>query len=126
MDRIELLSSLLKKSNIVADCGCDHGYVLIDALRKYDVKEAIFIDVNKEPLALANKNFNNSNINKKASFILSDGFKNVDLDFDTAVIAGMGGILIKNILEESYAKIMDKKLILQPNSDTKELLSLAN
>lgn len=117
MDRIELLSSLLKNSKKVADCGCDHGYVLIDALKKYDVEEAIFIDVNKEPLALANKNYINSKLEKKASFILSDGFKDCNLKFDTAVIAGMGGILIKNILEESYLKIKDKKLILQPNSD---------
>ena len=82
MDRIELLTSLLKKSKIVADCGCDHGYVLIDALKKYDVKEAIFIDVNKEPLALAKKNYENSKPEKKASFILSDGFKNCDLESD--------------------------------------------
>ncbi len=117
MDRIELLSSLLKDSKVVADCGCDHGYVLIEAMKKYNVEEAIFIDVNKEPLSLANKNYISSKLNKKADFILSDGFKNLEKDFDTAVIAGMGGILIKSILEESYDKIKDKKLILQPNSD---------
>ena len=117
MERIKLLSSLLKESKIVLDCGCDHGYVLIDALKKYNIKEAIFSDINEEPLSLARKNFKESNIDKKASFILSDGLKNIDLDFDTAVIAGMGGILIKKILEESISKLNNKKLILQPNSD---------
>ena len=79
MERIKLLSSLLKESKIVLDCGCDHGYVLIDALKKYNIKEAIFSDINEEPLSLARKNFKESNIDKKASFILSDGLKNIEI-----------------------------------------------
>jgi tRNA A22 N-methylase len=49
--------------------------------------------------------------------ILSDGFDNVNDNFDTAILAGMGGILITNILSKGLDKIKGAKLIIEPNSD---------
>ena len=47
----------------------------------------------------------------------SDGLKNIDLDFDTVIIAGMGGNLIKDIINDSKDKLENKKIILEPNND---------
>ena len=49
--------------------------------------------------------------------LLSDGFKAINQSFDAAVIAGMGGNLIKTILEDSILKVKGKKLIIEANKD---------
>ena len=37
MDRLELIASLTKGSHSLLDVGCDHAYVLIKALTKYNI-----------------------------------------------------------------------------------------
>lgn len=121
MKRIELLASLSKGSNILCDVGCDHAYVLIEALNKYNVKSGIACDINEGPLEMAKKNILLNNLEDKIKLILSNGFSNVDCDFDTAIIAGMGGSLICDILNNSINKLQNKKLILQANNDRYKL-----
>ena len=117
MNRIDLLASLCKGSNIVCDVGCDHGYVLIKAILDYNVCKGIACDIAEEPLNMAKKNISYYNLHDKIKVLKSDGFKEVNDDFDCAIIAGMGGHLIVDILKSSLDKIKNKKLILQPNSD---------
>ena len=118
MDRIELLASLCKGANTVLDVGCDHAYVLVKALTTYGIKRGIASDINEGPLNTAIENIKNKCLTDRVDFVLSDGFKNVNLEFDTAVIAGMGGNLIKSILEDASYKIKGKKLILEANNDS--------
>ena len=95
MDRIDLLASLAKDSNVLVDVGCDHGYSLIKAIKYYNVNNAIAIDINEGPLNNCKKNALKYGLNDKIKFILSDGFLELNEEFDTAIISGMGGILIK-------------------------------
>ena len=117
MDRINLLASLCKDSNVVCDVGCDHAYVLVKALQEYNCERGIASDINAGPLSAAKDNIKAFNLEDRIDTVLSDGFKSINLYFDTAVIAGMGGNLIKSILEESLSKVKDKKLILEPQND---------
>ncbi len=117
MNRLQLLASLTKGSKFVCDIGCDHGYTLIESLRYYGVLGGIAADINQMPLNQAKKNIAKYNFTDRIKCVLSDGFKNINDEFDTAIISGMGGILIKNILSSSIDKIKNKKLILEPNSD---------
>ncbi|MCR5349631.1 MAG: tRNA (adenine(22)-N(1))-methyltransferase TrmK [Acholeplasmatales bacterium] len=117
MDRIDLIASLAKDSNCVVDCGCDHAYTLIKALKDYNVKSGIASDLNDMPLENAKENIIKANLENSIEIVKSDGFKNIDSKFDTAIISGMGGILIKNILEESISKLKNKKLIIGAQSD---------
>lgn len=55
MNRINLLASLCKGSNIVCDIGCDHAYVLIEAIKSYNVKKGIASDIGVGPLEMAKK-----------------------------------------------------------------------
>lgn len=121
MNRIELLASLSKGSKILCDVGCDHGYVLIEAIKKYNVEAGLACDINEGPLSMAKKNIENNNLSSKIKTILSNGFVDVNDNFDTAIIAGMGGSLICDIISTSYEKIKDKKLILQANNDRYKL-----
>ncbi|MBE6137725.1 MAG: hypothetical protein E7176_04960 [Erysipelotrichaceae bacterium] len=123
MKRIELLASLSKGSKILCDVGCDHGYALIEAITKYGVKKGLACDINEGPLQIAKKNIEASGLENKISLILSNGFNNVNVEFDTAIIAGMGGSLICDILSNDIIKLKDKKLILQANNDRYKLRS---
>ena len=117
MDRLDLIASLAKGSDTLLDVGCDHAYAIIKAIKSYDVKRGIASDVAKGPLKMAEERLYEAGLLNKVSLCLSDGFKNVNEDFDTAIVAGMGGILISKILTEGLDKIKGKKLILEPNSD---------
>lgn len=117
MNRIDLLASLSTGSEVVCDIGCDHAHVMINAIKYHGVKRGLACDISKGPLEQASKNICNNSLQDKIKTILSDGFSNVNEEFDTAILAGMGGILITNILSKGLDKIQDVKLIIEPNSD---------
>lgn len=117
MNRISLLASLSKGSEILCDVGCDHAYVLVEALKYHNVKRGIAADIGEGPLKAAMDTIIENRLIDKIDVILSDGFKNIDKPFDTAIIAGMGGSLISSIILEGIDKLNDKKLILEPNID---------
>ena len=117
MDRIDLLASLAKNSNILLDVGCDHAYTVIKAIESYNVGRAIASDIANMPLEMAKKNINEAGLNDRIKVLKSDGLKDINDEFDTLIISGMGGVLIKDILENSLDKIKNKKLILSPNRD---------
>ena len=126
MQRIELLASLAKGSNSLLDLGCDHAYVLIDAIKKYNVKSGIASDVSDGPLNLAKENIIKNNLLNNIKLIKSNFFKNINEYFDTCIIAGMGGLLIKDIINNSLDKLDDKKLILEPNNNREVLRHFLN
>ena len=117
MKRIDLIASLAKNSNIICDIGCDHAYTVIKAIKDYGVSYAIASDINDGPLEIAKKNIISHKIEDKVKIVKSDGFKNINDEFDTAIISGMGGNLIIDILSSSLDKIKNKKLIISANSD---------
>lgn len=117
MNRIETLAYLAKDAEILCDVGCDHAYSLILAIKKYGVKSGIAADVATGPLNNAKTSIFANNLSDKIEIVLSDGFKNISNNFDTAIISGMGGNLICDILTNSFAKIKDKTLILEANCD---------
>lgn len=124
MDRITLLASLAKDANSLVDVGCDHGYVAIKAIKDFNVKNACLIDINQAPLDNAKKNVVDNKLDDKTCFILSDGLKDYTGECDTLVIAGMGGILISNILKDSIVKAKSfKRVILGANSEVDKLRS---
>lgn len=108
--RIKFLSELTKGYDRVLDIGTDHGLVLFEALKKGYIKSAIASDLREEPLNQARRNLSKFPV----EFVVSDGFKNINSDFDLAIIAGMGAYLIRDILKHAP---MDKTFILQANDN---------
>ena len=98
MDRIERIASLCKGSVCVCDVGCDHAYVLTKAIKQYGVERGIASDIALGPLENARKNIKESGIIDNVEIVLSNGFQNINSSFDTAIIAGMGGALVVDIL----------------------------
>lgn len=118
MNRIRTLASLTKGSHTVCDIGCDHAYVIIEALENYGVTYGIASDIATGPLERAKENILNHHLENRITCVCSNGFEKIDLDrVDTILISGLGGLLMIDILSPYVAQLRDKKLILSPNSD---------
>lgn len=104
---------------VIADVGCDHGYI---AFMVYEQKgkKVYACDVAEKPLKRAQTFFKAQNA--LIDGLLMDGIQGLPADVDQVVIAGMGGQLICSILEQGKEDLkMVESLILSPHKNAKEL-----
>lgn len=116
--RLSMIAEMIKPYKRIADVGCDHGYLIIEAFKNSNIEYAIAIDNKIGPLSSAKKNIEKYNYNVK--FSLSDGINDVS-DVDAIVISGMGGLLITKILSNKDKLLGVKRLVLQANRNNYEL-----
>ena len=103
--RIEFIVSNLEKVTTLADIGTDHGYVPLLALRNGICEKAIACDINKDPLAKGKLNAILEGIDDKIDFKLGNGFEPLEVnEVEEVVIGGMGGNLIRDIIEKDLNK----------------------
>ena len=116
--RLKIVSDMVL-FDTVADIGTDHGYVPIYLSQKGKIKKAIACDINKGPLENAEKNIARYGFSDIISVRLSNGLEKINpFEVETIVIAGMGGMLITEILEKSLdVTKSSKQLVLQPQLD---------
>ena len=115
--RLQRLLSWVPKDSVLIDVGCDHGYLGIYALQHQIVSRVIAIDRNPKPLALAQKNAREYGVEEGMTCIHANGLRDISIpDHSVVVCAGMGGHLIKDILEESALHRL-RGVIVQPNRD---------
>jgi len=105
--------------NVLADIGTDHGYIAIEALSCSHVDRAILCDINKGPLSRAEKNIASRGYTGRAQMRLGSGLMPLSPDeADCVCIAGMGGMLIVDILRDGIEVLRTvKRLVLQPQLD---------
>ncbi len=117
--RLKWIADAVKPGSVVADVGTDHGYIPVYLAREGVVTKAYAMDVNKGPLEKAKKNIEENGVMDRVFPLLSDGLIQLkDKSVDTVIIAGMGGMLIKRILEEGSAVLKGVKyLLLSPHHD---------
>ena len=114
--RLEQLVSVVPQCDTLADVGCDHGYVGIEALVRGIAQRVIFVDVSAPSLDKARQNCPGELL-QRADFVCCDGLG--DIEADTAIIAGMGGLETISIL--SAAKHLPAKLVLQPMRNQRDV-----
>lgn len=113
--RLYAIASMVPQGAFFADVGTDHAYLPIYLAENNLISHAVAADINRGPLLRAKVNIKKYNLEEKIDTCLSDGFEELDGNsFDTASIAGMGGILIARILEKAPR---GKLYILQPMRD---------
>jgi tRNA (adenine22-N1)-methyltransferase len=119
--RLSKCAEFIPENTRLIDIGTDHGYLPIWLLKTGKIKSAVATDIRTGPLSEAIKNADKYAADIK--FVLSDGFEKISYDsFDTAVIAGMGGELIADILEKKQENDMRNKIfILQPMTKSEKL-----
>ncbi len=114
--RLSAVASLVREGSTVADIGTDHAYLLAYLLQEGKIKKGIAADLRKGPLDNAKKTLLDCGQLVNVSLVLSLGLDEIKKgDCDEITIAGMGGILIKEILERT-PWVFDKKIhiIAQP------------
>jgi tRNA (adenine22-N1)-methyltransferase len=114
--RLESIGKLVDPVESIIDVGTDHGYLPIYLINKGIVKTIIASDINRGPVEKARQNIIKDNVQDKIQCRLGGGLTTVKHgEVNATVIAGMGGNLIKDILEESFDLIKTMEyLILQP------------
>lgn len=104
------------KCKCIADIGCDHGYVTIYLLQNKICNKVIASDINEGPLEKAKSNGEYFGFKSQIDFRLGGGLKVISQgECDAAIISGMGGHLIRDIIIEDQDKFKAlNKAILQP------------
>lgn len=122
-NRLMSVASLVRKGSTVADVGTDHAYVVAYLIENGIIENAIASDINKGPLENARQTLIDCRISEKVELVLSDGLVNIKENAaDDIVIAGMGGILISEILEKApWIKNKDIHIIAQPMTHAETL-----
>lgn len=122
-ERMKAVCSMVSPGGRVIDVGTDHAYIPIYLVEKGIKEYALACDVNKGPLAIAKDHIANEGLSDRIVLCLSDGLTDVDISpGDSVVIAGMGGLLIRDIISSSLDKArMSGEMILQPQSEYGQL-----
>lgn len=111
--RLSAVAGLVKKGSAIADIGTDHGYIPVYIYKAGIIKSAVAADVNEKPLASCESLVMQEGLSDAIKTRLSNGLDNILPDeYDTVIIAGMGGELIADIL--SRADVKNKHIILNP------------
>ncbi|WP_048627185.1 tRNA (adenine(22)-N(1))-methyltransferase [Listeria ivanovii] len=116
--RLEKVASYITSNERIADIGSDHAYLPCFAINNKTASFALAGEVVDGPFKSAQKQVRASGLTAQIDVRKGNGLEVItDKDaIDTIVIAGMGGTLIRTILEEGAAKLANvSKLILQPN-----------
>lgn len=114
--RLQAIAELVEPSTSVADVGSDHGYLAVYLYQLGKGIKPIASDVNAGPVENARETLAEEGLCDAIEVRLGGGLQPYAMgETDIAVIAGMGGILIRDIIAESLDKVRAMKyLILQP------------
>lgn len=116
--RLRKILDMIPQSEVLADIGTDHGYIPVEAVKRKIVKKAIASDISKGSLSKAISEIAKNGLENDIYARLGSGLEVLNTDeADTVVIAGMGGILICEILKNEYHEKFRSDhplLILQP------------
>ena len=116
--RFETLLSLIPDCKVFADVGCDHGYMAYEMLKNRKCDRVIVSDISAECLKKA-KSLLQGTFPDKFTAVVSDGFENVGA-CDCALIAGMGGDTITDILVAAIGRLPEY-LVLQPMRNAQQV-----
>lgn len=119
-NRLDVLLSLVKSCNVLADVGCDHGLLSKSALESGVCKRVIISDISSKSLDKAIELL--KPFGDRVKSYVCDGFKGYEGEADSAVIAGMGGEEICQILKG--ARVLPNNLVLSPQKNSNKVRRL--
>lgn len=114
--RLEVIANCIAGAESMADIGTDHGYLPVYLVENEMVARAIASDTNQQPLKKAEKIISEQQLEKQIETRLGSGLSVLKPgEVDVVVMAGMGGLLIRDLLEaQPDVAMQKKKLVLQP------------
>ena len=102
------------------DVGTDHALLCVGAILQGVVQKAIASDNKEGPFLKAKETVFQANLEQSIECRLADGLQGLQEPIDTCTILGMGGLLIKELLQVNEVHYV-KQFILGPQSEHKEL-----
>lgn len=121
--RLKKIVEMVPKCEILADIGTDHGYVLIELIHAGKINKGIASDNKKKPLEKAKKNAEAEGVSGGMDFRLGEGLRTLLAgEANGAVVAGMGGILTRDILVSSLDVIKKMDFLLLQPAQNPEML----
>ncbi len=135
-DRLRMMADEIEKGQIAADIGTDHGFLPLFLIENGISPKTILADISEGSLEKAKQNVEGYIRSREAEdekalrecfdFRLGDGISVLeDGEADAVVIAGMGGLLMAQIILADIKKTFSfKRLILQPRNKCGYLLRI--
>lgn len=121
--RLITIKNFVKENSIVADIGTDHGYIPGYLIENNISKKVIATDISKGSLDKAIEYIEKIGYKEYIDTRLGNGLEVLKpYEVDTIIIAGMGGLLIKDIIEKNLeiTKTINN-FIFQPMGAAEEL-----
>lgn len=115
-NRLLKIASMAGKCDKPADIGTDHAYIPIYMIQSGMCGTAVATDIKEGPLQKARKNIEEYKLSEKIELRRGDGLKPIgENECDIFIIAGIGGVVIAEILKASIEKAKKARaLVLQP------------
>ena len=122
-ERLSTCASLVRQSAFLCDVGTDHAYLPIYLCEAGTVSSAVASDIKKGPLLRAQENIAAHRLSDRIDTVLTSGLCGLESrGFTDIVIAGMGGLMIRDIIKEaSFLRDPRIALVLQPMKNEDEL-----
>jgi len=116
--RLQIMADKVRPGESIADVGTDHGYLPLYLYEKGISPRVVLTDISEASLAKAKSSFGAGQFGNDVSFRVGDGLDVLGSgEVDVVVIAGMGGLLIRDILSADLEKTRSyKRLVLQPRT----------
>lgn len=113
--RLRAIADCVPPCRLLADIGTDHGLLGAHLLLTKRCARVLFADISAPSLDKARALVTRLELLDRSAFVVGDGAKALPEMPDVAVVAGMGGLTIADIIEQGRDKLGDARLILQPN-----------
>ena len=114
--RLEAIAACVKPGLAIADIGTDHGYLPIELIRRGISPKALACDVRRGPLERAQQHIKDADLAEQVETRLSNGFEMIlPGEVNGCVIAGMGGMLVRDILEAESKR--EKNILKEKEAD---------
>ncbi len=120
--RMRAVLDFVENVDTAADVGCDHGFVSAAMIREGRAKRVIACDISAKSLRKTQELIRICGL-EGIDTVVSDGLHALAGEaLDCVVIAGMGGLLMRDILADGLALIKGKRdLVLAPQGNEYEL-----
>ena len=114
--RLAAIAGMVPEGSTVADIGTDHAYIPVFLIESGKVKRVVASDVKPGPLVKAKEVIKRHHLEGYIEARLGNGLEVLKAgEVDTVVIAGMGGMLVRDLLEAGREVLAGiKRLVLQP------------
>ncbi len=126
--RLQTIVGFVENADSVADIGCDHGLACKALIEQGRANKVIACDSSEPSLDKARRLMEESGLFGRVETRVGDGLSVLARgEADTVVIAGMGGLLIRDILSAQPEKTRAvKRFVLAPNRSEFELRQYLN